>query len=228
MHIAIIMDGNRRYAKKLMLEPWKGHEFGAKKVHELIDWCSDLEIDELTLYALSTENFESRSKLELDVLFKLFKNKFEELKNDTRLMDNGIRIRFIGRLEMFDSELQQAMQDIMEQTKENSNVTINFAVAYGGRPELIDAIKEIATDVKKGVLDVSDINESIIDKHVYNPSQPEIIIRTSGEKRLSNFLMWQSGYAELFFIDKMWPALMKEDLVSIMEDFKKRNRRFGK
>jgi len=226
-HIGIILDGNRRFAKRLMLKPWKGHEWGYEKVKKLLDWANELKINELTLYAFSIENFD-RPKEEFNYLMDLSRKAFEELKTDDRVKKNKIRINFIGRIWMFPKDVQQKMYELMEQTKKHKGFFLNFAMAYGGRAEIIDATKRIAEAVKNGDLDVNEINENTFKEHLYMESEPDLIIRTSGEKRTSGFLLWQGSYAELYFVDKLWPEFEKEDLVKAIEDYSKRERRFGK
>lgn len=226
-HIGIIMDGNRRFAKRLMLKPWKGHEWGYEKVKKLLDWGKELDLEELTLYAFSIENFD-RPKEEFDYIMDLARKAFDELKKDKRVSENKVRINFIGRIWMFPKDIQKKMQDLMEQTKKHDRFFLNFAMAYGGRAEIIDATKRIAEAVKNGTLDVNEINENTFREHLYMESEPDLIIRTSGEKRTSGFLLWQGSYAELYFVDKLWPEFEKEDLVKAIEDYSKRERRFGK
>lgn len=227
-HIGIIMDGNRRFAKKLLLKPWKGHELGANKVKEIIEWCLELKIKEITLYTLSIQNINSRPKEELDFLMKLFKDGFDKIKNDKNIHDKKIRINFIGRLEMLDKELQNTINTLMNKTKDYNNLTINFAVAYGGRSEIVDAVKKIATEVKENKLNIKEINEETILNKLYIKEEPDLIIRTGGDFRTSNFLPFQSTYSEWFFLKKLFPELNKEDLSKCIEQFKDRNRRFGK
>ena len=226
-NIAIVLDGNRRYAKKLGLKAFKGHEFGIKKLEELMDWCIELGIKELTLYSFSTENF-NRSKAEINFLFNLFKKQFKKLKNDRRIEENKIRINFIGRLSLFPEDLQKEMHEIMEKTKENDGFTVNFAIGYGGRTEIVDATKKIIEKINKNELKINDINEEVYSDNLYLKSEPDILIRPGGEKRISNFLLFQIAYSELFFIKKLWPEFTKEDLINIIEEYKKRERRFGK
>ena len=225
--IAIVLDGNRRYAKKMGLKPWKGHEFGIKKLEQLLEWCRELEIKELTLYCFSTENFR-RAKAEKNFLFNIFKQEFNNMKYRKDIFKNKIRIKVIGRLNMFPKDIRKAMFDIMEKTKKHKKFIVNFALAYGGRQEIIDAVKKIAENVKKGKIYINKIDENLIRKNLYLKSEPDLLIRPGGEKRLSNFLMWQSTYSEIFFIDKLWPEFTKEDLVNCIEEFKKRDRRFGR
>lgn len=210
-----------------MLKPWKGHEWGAKKVEKLFDWCKEIGIKELTLYSFSVENF-NRPKLEFDYLMDIFRKEFDKLKQDKRVDDNRIKINFIGRIWMFPKDIQEKMNYLMEKTKNYDGYIVNFAMAYGGRAEVIDAVKRIAEQVKKGQLDIENINEESFSKNLYMEDEPELIIRTGGEKRTSNFLIWQSNYSEWFFLEKMWPEFEKEDLVKVIYEYSKRERRFGK
>ena len=224
-HVGLILDGNRRFAKKLGLQPWKGHEFGIKKIEELLKWCLELGVKELTLYSFSTENF-NRNKQEIKFLFNLFKKKFEQMKNDSKILKNGVRINLIGRIEMFPADIRKAMLEVAEKTKNNKKLIVNFALAYGGRQEIIDSFKEILKNNPN--VNLNKINEELITKNLYLQSEPDLIIRPGGEMRMSNFLLWQSSYAELFFIEKLWPEFTKEDLVNIIKEFNQRQRRFGR
>ena len=224
-HVGIILDGNRRFSKKLMLKPWKGHEYGAKKIESLLEWCKELNIKEITLYCFSIENF-NRPKEEFNYLMNLFKEEFIKLKDDSRL--NEIKVNFIGRINMFPEDVQDSMNVLMEKTKNNKPYALNFAMAYGGRAEVIDATRKIAEQVKNGKLDVDEINEEVFEKNLYTASEPDLIIRTSGEKRTSGFLIYQGAYAELIFIDKMWPEFEKEDFINAIKEYSNRERRFGK
>lgn len=227
-HIGIIMDGNRRFSKRLMMKPWKGHEWGAEKVKKVLEWCRDYCIEELTLYSFSYQNF-NRSKEEFDHLMNIFIENFRELKEKSeKLAENGIRINVIGRTWLFPKELQKEIKDIMEITKNNKPYTINFAMAYGGQEEIVDAAKKIAERVKEGELNVDEINKEVFSESLYMNHQPEIIIRTGGEKRSSNFLTFQSAYSEWFYVEKMWPEFEKEDFAEIINYFSQRKRRFGK
>lgn len=222
-HLALILDGNRRFARRLMLEPWKGHEYGAKKLEKLFDWCKEFKIKELTLYTFSMQNF-NRPKEEFNYLMNIFKENFVKFENDQRIETEGIRINFLGRYELFSEELCSVIKRIIDKTKNNSNFIINFAMAYGGREEILDAVKKIIKENPKP----EDITFEYFSEHLYTSSEPDIIIRTGGEKRTSNFLPWQSIYSEWFFLDKTWPEFEKEDLVKILEEFKTRERRFGR
>ncbi len=225
-HIGIILDGNRRFAKKFGLNPLKGHEFGLKKLEDLFKWCQELGVKELTLYTFSTENF-NRTKMEIDYLFGLFSNEVEKIKKEKGMFKEGIRFNFIGRIDMFPKAMKKSMLEIMEKTKKYSKFKVNFAMAYGGRQEITDAMKKIAKDVEKGRIKPESINESLITKNLYLKSEPDLVIRPGGEKRMSNFLLWQSSYAELFFLEKLWPEFTKEDLIKCVEEFSKRERKFG-
>jgi tritrans,polycis-undecaprenyl-diphosphate synthase [geranylgeranyl-diphosphate specific] len=229
-HIGIILDGNRRFAKKLMLKPWMGHEWGAKKFKEFLEWCHQTGIQEITAYAFSMQNF-GRPKEEFDYLMKLFIKEFKELatkENIEELKQKGIRTNFIGRTSLFPEPVQNAMKHLMEQTKNNKPYQVNFAMAYGGREEVIDAVKKLGEDIKKGAVDIEKLNEEVFGSYLYLNSDPDLIIRTGGEKRTSNFLPWQGTYSELFFIEKTWPEMEKQDFLAIIKEFNDRDRRFGK
>jgi len=227
-HIGIIIDGNRRFAKRLMMKPWKGHEWGAKKFEQLLEWSNEYGIKELTLYTFSIENF-NRPKDEFDFLMELFLKETEKLKQDgSKIHENKIKINFIGRIHMFPETVQKAMHELMKKTKDYSNFIVNFAMAYGGRAEIIDATKKIAQQVKEGKLNIDEINEEVFKKNIYMESEPDLIIRTS-ERRLSGFLLWQGTYAEIQFLpDVLWPEFTKEHFIQCIEDYMNRERRFGK
>jgi tritrans,polycis-undecaprenyl-diphosphate synthase [geranylgeranyl-diphosphate specific] len=182
-----------------------------------------LDIKELTLYTFSIQNF-NRPKNEFDFLMKLFKETFEQFRDDPRIDKYGIKINFIGRWQLFPQDIQDSFRYLEEKTKNNTNYILNFAMAYGGREELLDAIKSIVAEK----IPADKITEELVAKHLYMDSEPDIVIRTGGEKRISNFLPWQSIYSELFFIDKMWPEFEKEDLQKILDEYEHRDRRFGK
>ncbi|RMF56019.1 di-trans,poly-cis-decaprenylcistransferase, partial [Candidatus Woesearchaeota archaeon] len=165
-HIGIILDGNRRFSKKLMMKPWKGHEWGARKVEKLFEWAKDLGIKELTLYAFSVENF-NRPKEEFEYLMELFRTEFKKLINDERLKTENVRINFIGRTWMFPEDIQESMRKLMDMTKENTQYIVNFAMAYGGKSEIIDAVRKIAAQIEKGDLDIDRINEETFKDYLY-------------------------------------------------------------
>jgi tritrans,polycis-undecaprenyl-diphosphate synthase [geranylgeranyl-diphosphate specific] len=211
-HIGIIMDGNRRFARRVMAKPWKGHEWGTKKLEQVLEWCQEHKIKELTVYTFSIQNF-SRPKKEFDYIMKLFLEGFNRLKDDKRLYENKIRINVIGRLSMF--------------PKNHGEYIINFAMGYGGQEEVVDAARKIAEGIKKGKIDVKDINEATFKDYLYMKDEPELIIRTGGEQRTSNFLAYQGVYSEYIFIEKMWPEFEKEDFMMCLKEYSKRKRRFG-
>jgi len=219
-HIAIILDGNRRYARKLGIPQLKGHEKGFNKIKELLEWCMELGVKELTLYCFSTENF-NRDKKEVNYLFDLFRKKIEGFKKDKQIHDNKVKISVIGRISMFPEDMQKSMKEIMEMTKDYGNYKLNLALAYGGRSEIVDAVKRL---VKEG----KEISEESITSSLYLPDDVDLMIRPGGEKRLSNFLLWQNSYSELYFSDKLWPEFSKDDLREAVEWFKSRERRMGK
>jgi len=226
-HIGIIIDGNRRFAKKLMLKPWKGHEWGAKKLEKLLYWCKDFGVKELTIYALSIQNLD-RPKEELDYLLKLFIEFYNKLKEDKRIKESGIRIRFIGNRKLLPQNVQDAMYNLEENTKKNNQHQINFAMAYGGREEIIDATIKIAQKVKDGKLKPEEINAKTFEDNLSLKESPDMIIRTGGEKRTSNFLPYQSTYTEWFYLEKCWPEFEKEDLEKCVAEYSERERRYGK
>ena len=220
-HISIILDGNRRFAKKHGMPKLKGHEKGYNKINDVLKWCTELGIKEVTLYCLSTENFE-RSKEEVNYLFNLFRSRIGDFKKDKAIHGNKVKISFVGRLSMFPKDMQKSMQEVMEATKNYKNYKLNLALAYGSRSEIVDAFKKI---IKKGI---KEIDENAVQENLYVPDDVDILIRPGGEKRLSNFLLCQNSYAEIFFIDKLWPEFEKEDLTRIIGEFNQRERRFGK
>ncbi len=226
-HLGIILDGNRRFAKKLLLEPWKGHEYGAKKVSRLFEWCKEAGVKELTIYAFSMQNFD-RPKREFAYLMHLFAEFFDDRENLDKIHENKIRINFIGRIHLFPEEVYQRMRKLQEETKQYTGYTINFAMAYGGQEEIVDAVKKIGRQMEAGTITDEQITKELIEKNLYLQSQPDLIIRTGGDHRTSNFLIWQSWYSEWFFLQKTWPEFEKEDLMAVLQEYQKRERRFGK
>jgi len=219
-HIAIILDGNRRYARKKGWIKYKGHEKGAETVGKLLEWCREFQIKELTLYCLSTENLK-RSKKELDFLFKLFKKSFEELKNNQKIKESKVKIRFVGELSLLPEDLRKICKEIEQKTENYNNYKLNFCIAYGGRLELLTAINKIKS--KKGKITEKDLQDNL-----WLSSSPHLIIRTGGRTRTSNFLPWQSVYSEWLFLKKLWPEFNKQDLKKAIQEFNKRKRNFGK
>ncbi|MCS7126074.1 MAG: polyprenyl diphosphate synthase [Aigarchaeota archaeon] len=229
-HIALILDGNRRWAIEKGYVPWEGHRFGAEKVDELLNWCLELGVKIVTLYVFSTENFK-RPEKELSELFKLLEEKAQQYIKDSRIHKNRVKIKVIGRKNMLPEHLNDILQKLEEATMNYDNFFVNIAIAYGGRAEIVDATKNIAQKVLRGVLRLEDIDEKIIEKHLYTAdlpkNEPDLIIRTSGEERISNFLLWQCAYSELVFLDVYWPEFRKIDLMRAIRIYQKRKRRFG-
>ncbi len=224
-HIGVILDGNRRFAKKLMLKPEKGHEWGYEKVKKLVGWCKEENIKELTLYTFSIENF-NRPKHEFNYLMDLFQKAFIELKDDPKVKD--VKVNFIGRIKKFPKKVQNAIYELMDMTKDNGPFKVNFAMAYGGRAEIVDATKKIAEKIKNNELQIEDINEDTFAQNLYLNSDPDLIIRTS-ESRLSGFLPFQGTYSEIKFLpDTLWPEFSKDHFLACVNEFNDRNRRFGK
>lgn len=210
-----------------MKEPWKGHEYGAEKVENVFEWCKELGVKELTLYCFSMQNF-NRPKREFDYLMKLFKDFFNKKDVKDKVHSNKIRIRFIGRIKLFPADIYEKMKELEEDSKDYKEYKINFAMAYGGREEIIDGIKKLGRDIEYGKIKVSELNEEMFSKFLYMDSEPDLIIRTGGDHRTSNFLAWQSTYSEWIFLEKTWPEFEKEDFIECVNDFSKRERRFGK
>lgn len=227
-HVAIIMDGNRRFAKDLGLTLEAGHIFGKEKIEEVLDWCFELGIHILTIYAFSTENFK-RSEKEVETLMRLFQEELDLAKQDSRIHQNKVRIRIFGHLESLPREIQRSAKTIMEMTKTYKTFQLNIALAYGGREEIIQAIQHMGRDIKKGKLNVKTISQSTVSSYLYTRDvpDPDLILRTSGEERISNFLLWQMAYSELYFSDVYWPALQKRDFLRAIRTYQQRKRRFG-
>ena len=230
-HIGVIMDGNRRMAKMLGDKPTRGHYIGAKKVREFIRWCVDLNIKIITLYSFSLENF-NRPKDEVDELMDLFEKEFRKIADDNDIHKYKIRIKAIGRIELLPERVREAINYAENKTKDYDNYYVNVAIAYGGQQELVDAIKKIGQKIKNNEMDVEDITMETISKHLYTSHlpypNPDLIIRTSGEERISNFLIWQSSYSELYFCETYWPKFRKIDFLRSIRDYQRRKRRFGK
>ena len=230
-HIAIILDGNRRWAKRNLIMKLEGHFRGADAVEKLLDWCEELNIKIITLYVLSSENL-GRQDDELDYLYDLINARLHKLYNDPRIHKNQMKVKAIGSVELLPDFLRDILNKLEESTKEYNNHYLNIAIAYGGQNELVDAIKKIGTRIKDGSLDVNQIDKDVIESSLYTShlpqSSPDMILRTSGEKRLSGFLLWQSAYSELVFMDIYWPEFRKIDLMRAIRTFQKRGRRLGK
>ena len=225
------MDGNRRWAKSHLTIPKEGHWRGADSVENLLDWCEELDIKIITLYALSAENL-GRNDEELEDLYELIRLRLEKLLKDSRIHRNKMRVKGIGRIELLPNSIKEVLSKLDEATKDYDSHFLNIALAYGGQYELVDAVKKIGEKIKHGELKIDDINKNEIESHLYTShlpqSSPDMILRTSGEKRLSGFLMWQSAYSELVFMDIFWPEFRKIDLMRAIRTFQERKRRLGK
>ena len=225
-HIGIIMDGNGRWAKKRGLPRSAGHTAGAQTFRKIARYCSDIGIKYLTVYAFSTENWRRPSD-EVDALMRLFKDYLQEAIRDFK--DDSIVLRFLGDRSAFSPELLSLMNENEEESRERDGMVLNIAMNYGGRAELVTAIRNMANEVKDGSLDPAAITEELVSQHLYTKGQPDpdLIIRPSGENRTSNFLLWQSAYAEYVIMDVLWPDFTQDDLNRALIEFAKRNRRFG-
>ncbi len=225
-HIGIIMDGNGRWAKKRMLPRSAGHSAGSKVFRTIARYCSDIGVKHLTVYAFSTENWK-RPAEEVNALMKLFKEYLEEALRDFK--DDSIVVNFIGDKSSFDKELVDLMIENEESSKDRTGMILNIAMNYGSRDEIVRAVKSIAGGVKDGSIDIDLIDEDLISVNLYTANQPDpdLIIRPSGEYRLSNFLLWQSAYTEFVIMDKLWPDFTTKDLDQAIIIFNNRNRRFG-
>lgn len=230
-HIAIILDGNRRWAKRNLIMKIDGHFRGADAVEKLLDWCEELNIKIITLYVLSAENL-NRKDDELDYLYELINERLHKLYNDPRIHKNRMKVKAIGSIELLPDFLRDILNKLEDTTKNYDDHYLNIAIAYGGQNELVDAIKKIGSRIKDGSLDVNQIDKEVIESSLYTShlpqSSPDMILRTSGEKRLSGFLLWQSAYSELVFMDVYWPEFRKIDLMRAIRTFQKRGRRLGK
>jgi len=229
-HVGIILDGNRRYAKKQGLEvPWYGHHRGAAKVMEVLEILWEAGVKVCTLYAFSVENFE-RDKDEVNEIMNLAKEKFSELVGNKDVHKYKVRVQAIGRVDLLPEDVQIAIMAAEEDTKQYSDYILNVAIGYSGRAEVVDAVKAIGEKIKAGTMEPSDVNEDVIEAHLYTNGvpDPDLIIRTSGEERLSGFLLWQSAYSELYFAQIYWPAVRRIDIWRALRSYGDRSRRFGK
>ncbi|MEL4308965.1 isoprenyl transferase [Joostella sp. CR20] len=226
-HIAIIMDGNGRWAKQKGKLRVFGHENGAKAVKEVVEGCVRIGVENLTLYAFSTENW-NRPKLEVDTLMKLLVSSLR--KELQTLHEQNIRLNAIGCLDNLPKSVRKELVEVIERTKNNTKMTLTLALSYGAREELKNAVVQLCTKVKNNIISVDSIDESIINNHLYTQNLPDVdlLIRTSGEQRISNFLLWQIAYAELYFTETLWPDFTKEHLWEAIINYQNRERRFGK
>lgn len=228
-HVAIIMDGNRRFTKvQGNIDTIEGHKKGVGTLERVLDWCVDLGIEIVTVYAFSTENF-NRPPEEVEGLMQLFKKNFEEITSNQKIHKNKVQVRAVGKLELLPEDVREAIKKAEESTASYNQRRLNIAIGYDGRMEIVDAIKKIVNEVESGKLEVDDIDENIVNRNLYTAGMedPNLIIRTSGEERLSGFLLWQSSYSELYFSNSLWPALRKVDFLRALRSYQQRERRFG-
>ena len=226
-HLAVIMDGNGRWAKKRGLFRTKGHENGAKAVKQVVEACGEIKIPYLTLYAFSTENWK-RPKMEVELLMTLLISSLKkELKN---LQENDIRLLAIGNINELPNRVLKELLEVIDKTKNNQQLTLTLALSYGSRQEIIKTIQEISLKVKNNLISPENIDDSLINNHLYTHDLPDVdlLIRTSGEQRVSNFLLWQIAYAEMYFTETLWPDFNKDDLFEAVLNYQNRERRFGK
>lgn len=227
-HIGIILDGNRRFAEKRKLTSDEGHLLGAKKLEEVLEWAQELGIRHMTVYAFSRENF-TRTPEEVKNLMELIKEKFEEVVGDRRVHENEIRVRALGDLDILPEDVRNTIREAERVTEDYDSFSLNVAVGYGGRAELAEAVREICGKVKEGKLDPGDVDQDLIGENLYTADlpDPDLIIRTSGEERLSGFLLWQSAYSELYFCEANWPSFDKINFLRAIYNYQGRERRFG-
>ena len=225
-HIAIIMDGNRRWAREQGKPASFGHKEGAKTLEKIVRYANKIGLEHITVYAFSTENWK-RTEEEVSALMLLLQNYLDDYSK--RADSENIKVKILGDITALSPKMQKSIINCMERTKNNTGVVFNIALNYGGRDEIVRAVKKIATKVKEGEINVDDINEELISNELYTVGQPDpdLVIRTSGEKRLSNFLPWQSTYSELLIIDKNWPDFNEQDLDNAIIEYQKRTRKFG-
>ena len=220
------MDGNGRWAKKRSLNRVKGHREGAESVRDIVRVCREIGVEVLTLYAFSTENWQ-RPRQEILALMKLLKDFLRS--ESSEMMENGIRLNAIGQIERFPRDVLKVLKEVMDITRKNERMILNLALSYGGQDEIVAAARKIATEVQAGRLQPEDITKAVFSNHLYTQGMPEpdLLIRTSGEMRVSNFLLWQIAYTEICVTNTLWPDFRREELIRILHDYEKRERRFG-
>ncbi len=232
-HIAVIPDGNRRYARKYNLSIYEAYEIGSERILEFLNWCMEFGIKVVTFFVISYDNFLKRSKEDVDAVLRLLREKLKKIREYKNIIEDKVKIKIIGRTHLLPDDIQKEIKSVEDLTKNNSGYYLNLAVVYGGRQEIIDGIKRLFEDFKKGIIDINNLNESLFMRYLYFGDEipypePDLIIRTSGEYRISNYLLYQAAYSELYFIEKYWPEITKEDFINAIEWYKKRERRFGK
>ena len=231
-HVGVILDGNRRYARELMKKPWHGHKIGVQKARDVLKWADEMGIKYVTAYVLSAENYKTRPHVELKMILRYFDEELDEvLSNNHTVHDTQTRVKFIGRLGILPEGLQKKMHKVENLTSRYEKHVIYVCVAYGGQQEIVDACKAIAQRVSGGLIKPAEIDERIFAHYLYLNGEapyPDLVLRTGGERRISNFLLWQTAYSELFFIDKKWPELDRRTFARVIQEYGKRQRRFGK
>ena len=228
-HVALIMDGNRRFSKlQGNIDVVKGHEIGVDTLEKVLDWSIELGIEIITAYAFSTENF-NRPQHEVEGLMNLFVVNFKRLVTHEKIHKNEVRVKVVGRTELLPDNVKEAINEAEESTKHYTKRLFNIAIGYDGRLEIIDSFKKIIKDVQDGKISIDDVDEDLVSQNLYTEGldDPNLIIRTSGEERLSGFLLWQSSYSELYFCETLWPELRKVDFIRAIRSYQARDRRFG-
>lgn len=231
-HIAIIMDGNRRWARKKNLPEFQGHDEGRKTLEKIMDFCFKLnDIKYLTVYAFSSENLKKRNEEEKKHLFNLFAKGFLDLTNNEIIHKQKIKINVLGKINLLPDEVKEAIKNALERTKDYSDYFLNFCIVYDGQDEIVDAVREIAEEIKEGKIKLDEINRELIKQHLYTKEipAPDLIIRTGmdKEKRLSGFLLWDSSYSEFYFTKVLWPDFTEEEFLKAIKNFQSRERRLG-
>ncbi len=228
-HVAIIMDGNRRYSKlQGNIDVVKGHEIGVDTLEKVLDWSIELGIEIITVYAFSTENF-NRPEHEVEGLMNLFVKNFKRLVDHEKIHKNEVRVKVVGRTDLIPKSVREAIKEAEDATAHYDKRLFNIAIGYDGRLEIIDSFNKIIADVQAGKITIDDVDEDLVSKNLYTEglADPNLIIRTSGEERLSGFLLWQSSYSELYFCETLWPELRKVDFIRAIRSYQERERRFG-
>ncbi len=232
-HLGLILDGNRRFARELGLEPHQGHVFGVQKAYEVLEWCLELRIPTVTIWVFSTDNW-GRSQTEVETLMNLFVQEARRMAQDPRIHANKVRVKVIGRHDRFPPRVLEALEELERATAHHNGMLLNIAMGYGGREEIVDAVKQLLLEAARtgkspeelaAELDMEHISERLYTAGI---PDPDFIIRTSGEIRLSGFLLWQAAYSEYYFFDAFWPAFRKVDFLRAVRDYQKRERRFGR
>lgn len=226
--VAITPDGNRRYASRYRVSPSAAYAQGFQKVREVSDWALDSGVKTLTVWGMSHDNFAKRSPQELTLLFSLMRGRITEALESTDFDNKGVRVRFVGRLDVLPEPLRNQMRQLEERTQDNPSLTLNVAVAYSGQEELVRAARELAGEVSRGVLAPDEINSARFSQHLYLSEPVDLMIRTGGMKRMSGFLPWQSEYAEFYFTDKLWPEFTQSDFQAAVDYYHSIPRNFGR